>query len=60
MMNRYATVEYGVVINLIAYDGESETGYNNAPIPINELPVSVDDRYVDGIFYTSGSCGNYP
>lgn len=50
-MNRYATVENGIVTNLIAYDGKSETGYNTPPIAIDELSVSVGDRYVNGVFY---------
>lgn len=52
MTNRFAVVDgNGVVTNLIAYDGVSETSYDPAPVPIYDLAVSVGDRYVDGVFY---------
>lgn len=50
--NRFAVVDSnGVVTNLIAYDGISETSYDPAPVPINDLSVSVGDRFAAGEFF---------
>lgn len=51
-MNRFAVVDdKGIVTNLIAYDGVSETSYNPPPVQLDEQPVAVGDRYLDGVFY---------
>lgn len=51
-MNRFAVVDdKGVVTNLIAYDGVSETSYNPPPVPLGEQLVAVGDCYLDGVFY---------
>lgn len=51
-MNRFAVVDdKGIVTNLIAYDGVSETSYDPAPVPLGEQLVAVGDRYLGGVFY---------
>ena len=51
-MNRFAVVDdKGIVTNLIAYDGVSETSYNPPPVPLGEQLVAVGDYYLNGVFY---------
>ncbi|HEI6973655.1 TPA: tail fiber assembly protein [Yersinia enterocolitica] len=51
-MGRYAVVsDKGVVTNTIEYDGVAETHNDPKPVPIDDLPVSIGDKYLNGIFY---------
>ncbi|HDL7471022.1 TPA: tail fiber assembly protein [Yersinia enterocolitica] len=50
-MGRYAIVSDGCVVNTIEYDGVSEIHNDTKPILINELSVSVGDKYINGVFY---------
>ncbi|MGM8017783.1 tail fiber assembly protein [Yersinia enterocolitica] len=50
-MGRYAIVSDGCVVNTIEYDGVSEIHNDTKPILINELSVSVGDKYINGDFY---------
>ncbi|HEM6613819.1 TPA: tail fiber assembly protein [Yersinia enterocolitica] len=51
-MGRYAVIsDKGVVTNTIEYDGVSEIHNDTKPILINELSVSVGDKYINGDFY---------
>ncbi|EOA2949925.1 tail fiber assembly protein [Yersinia enterocolitica] len=51
-MGRYATVsDKGVVTNTIEYDGVAETHCIPKPVPIDDLPVKVGDKYINGVFY---------
>ncbi|EKN5124167.1 TPA: tail fiber assembly protein [Yersinia enterocolitica] len=50
-MGRYAIVSDGCVVNTIEYDGVSEIHNDTKLILINELSVSVGDKYINGDFY---------
>ncbi len=50
-MGRYAIVSDDCVVNTIEYDGVSEIHNDTKPILINELSVSVGDKYINGDFY---------
>ncbi|HIF9037197.1 TPA: tail fiber assembly protein [Yersinia enterocolitica] len=51
-MGRYAVVsDKGVVTNTIEYDGVAETHNDPKPVPIDDLPVSIGDKYLNEIFY---------
>ncbi|EMF7827648.1 TPA: tail fiber assembly protein [Yersinia enterocolitica] len=51
-MGRYAVVsDKGVVTNTIEYDGVAETYNDPKPVNIEDLPVSIGDKYLNGIFY---------
>ncbi|HHH0281477.1 TPA: hypothetical protein ACPZNW_004536, partial [Yersinia enterocolitica] len=51
-MGRYAVVsDKGVVTNTIEYDGVAEIYNDPKPVPIDDLPVSIGDKYLNGIFY---------
>lgn len=49
----YALIVEGVVANLIWVYPGNERDFPNA-VPLGDVPVSIGDTYVDGVFYRDG------
>lgn len=49
----YALIEDGIVTNIIWLYPANASDFPNA-VPMGDVPVSIGDTYVDGVFYRDG------
>lgn len=51
---RYAVIEDGVVVNVIALTDEAAGDFPNA-VPMGDIPAGIGDTYENGAFYRNGA-----
>lgn len=49
----YALIENNIITNIIWLYPGNASDFPNA-VPLNDIPASIGDEYIDGIFYRNG------
>ena len=51
---RYALIVDGIVANIIRLHPRNAAAFNNV-VSINNIPVTIGDKYINGKFYRNGA-----